>query len=78
MSLIFQMLLFFLIGYLFIMLFMYLRQGAFIFFPTLARHEEHGFANVVDYQLERETATLRGWLVNPESGEGKTDHLLRR
>ncbi len=65
MSLLFQVLLYLLIGYLLLLLFMYLRQGAFIFFPTTARHEGHGLANVIDYQLEQESVTLRGWLVNP-------------
>jgi uncharacterized protein len=65
MSLLFQMLLLLLIGYLLLLLFMYLRQEAFIFFPPTARHEGHGLANVIDYQLKQESATLRGWLVNP-------------
>jgi pimeloyl-ACP methyl ester carboxylesterase len=65
MSLLFQMLVFLLIGYSFCLFFMYLRQGSFLFFPTAARHEGHGYENVVDYQLEQGTVTLRGWLVNP-------------
>ncbi len=66
MSLVFQLFCFFLIGYLFLLIFMYLRQGAFIFFPTVAHHERHGYENVADYQLAQKSATLRGWLVNPE------------
>ena len=69
MSLLFQMLFFLLIGYLFCVFFMYLRQELFLFFPPAVRHEGHGLDNVVDYHLEQRTATLRGWLVNP--------HLVR-
>lgn len=46
-------------------LFMYLRQEAFLFFPPTARHEAHDYPNVVDYQLRQGTVTLRGWLVSP-------------
>ena len=66
MSLFLQMLLFLLIGYLFCLLFMYLRQESFIFFPPTSTHDGHGYENVIDYRLEQKTATLRGWLVNPE------------
>ena len=65
MSLLFQLLFFFLIGYLSCVFFMYLRQEMFLFFPPGARHEGHGYDTVVDYRLEQETVTLRGWLVNP-------------
>jgi pimeloyl-ACP methyl ester carboxylesterase len=65
MSLLFQMLFFLLIGYLFCVLFMYLRQSSFLFFPSTAVHDGHGYENVTDYRLEQEVATLRGWLVNP-------------
>lgn len=65
MSLFFQILLFLLIGYMFCVVFMYLRQESLIFFPTMAVHDGHGYENVIDYHLEHETATLRGWLVNP-------------
>jgi len=65
MSLFLQVLLFLLIGYLFCMLFMYLRQESFLFFPSTTAHDGHGYQNVIDYRLEQETATLRGWLVNP-------------
>ncbi|WP_167496410.1 alpha/beta hydrolase [Desulfopila sp. IMCC35006] len=54
-----------LIVYLFCMLFMYLRQESFLFFPPAARHENHGYTDVVDYQLRQKAVTLRGWLVNP-------------
>lgn len=46
-------------------LFMYLRQEAFLFFPPTARHEVHDYPHVVDYQLRQDAVTLRGWLVNP-------------
>lgn len=65
MSLFFQVLLFLLIGYLFCVVFMYLRQESFLFFPSTAAHDGHGYENVIDYSLEQETVTLRGWLVNP-------------
>ncbi len=65
MSLLLEMLFLLLIVYLSCVLFMYLRQESFLFFPTAARHEGHGYENVVDYRLVQKTATLRGWLVNP-------------
>jgi pimeloyl-ACP methyl ester carboxylesterase len=65
MSLFFQILLFLLIGYLFCVVFMYLRQESLLFFPSRAAHDGHGYEDVIDYRLEQETATLRGWLVNP-------------
>lgn len=60
-----QMLSLLLVGYLFCVVFMYLRQESFLFFPPAARHDGHGYENVVDYQLEQGIVTLRGWLVNP-------------
>lgn len=66
MLLIFQILIFFLAGYLFCVLFMYFRQESFIFLPTKAKHEGQGYDNIIDYQLDRKTAILRGWLVNPQ------------
>lgn len=66
MTLVLQIVLYLLIFYLFCMLFMYLRQDSFIFYPTTARHENHGYEKVVDYHLERDSVDLRGWLVNPE------------
>jgi hypothetical protein len=64
-SLVFQIVIFLLIGYLFCVLFMYLRQESFLFFPPAAKHERHDYENVADYRLEQKTGTLRGWLVNP-------------
>ena len=65
MSLVLQMLFYLLIGYLFCVLFMFLRQESFIFFPPTARHDGQAYENVDHYHLEQESATLRGWLVNP-------------
>jgi len=70
MSLFLEMLAFAGIAYLGCTLFMYLKQDSFIFFPTVAKHEGHTLANVADYRLDRQTACLRGWLVNP--------HLVRQ
>lgn len=61
-----QIVFFLLIGYLFCVLFMYLRQESFLFFPTMTKHDNHGYENVVDYQLDQDSITLRGWLVNPQ------------
>lgn len=66
MLLIFQILVFFLTGYLFCVLFMYFRQESFIFLPIKAKHEGHGYDDIIDYQLDQRTAFLRGWLVNPQ------------
>lgn len=44
---------------------MYLRQDAFLFYPTVSRHEDHGQDGVIDYHLRRGSESLRGWLVNP-------------
>jgi pimeloyl-ACP methyl ester carboxylesterase len=71
MSLLWQMLFFLLAAYLGCVLFMYLRQEAFLFFPTAASHSEHGYENVVDYQLKQENVTVRGWLVNPHLAQEK-------
>jgi hypothetical protein len=66
MLLIFQILIFFLTGYLFCVLFMFFRQGSFLFLSTKAKHDGHGYDNIIDYQLDQKTALLRGWLVNPQ------------
>ncbi len=71
MSLFWQILFFLLAAYLMCGAFMYLRQEAFLFFPTAARHSEHGYENVVEYQLKQENATIRGWLVNPQLAKEK-------
>lgn len=61
-----QFLLYVFFGYLFCVVFMYLLQDSFLFFPTVSEHRDHGYANVEDYQLEREGISLRGWLLNPQ------------
>lgn len=65
MNLVFQISSYLVVFYLFCLLFMYLRQDSFIFYPTTARHEGHGYDHIVDYRLERGPVSLRGWLVNP-------------
>ena len=71
MLLIFQILIFLLTGYLFCVLFMYFRQESFIFMPTKAKHDVHGYDDIIDYQLDQKTAILRGWLVNPQLMQDK-------
>lgn len=66
MATVLQIVTFLLIGYLLIVVAMYLRQESFLFFPPAARHEGHGYNDVSDYHLTQDNATLRGWLVNPE------------
>lgn len=65
MNLIFQIFGYLLVFYIFCLVFMYLRQDSFIFYPTTARHQGHGYDQVVDYRLDRGPVSLRGWLVNP-------------
>jgi len=64
-SLMVQIISWFLICYLLCVVFMYFRQDAFLFFPTSARHENHNHEGVVDYHLQQGQVSLRGWLVNP-------------
>jgi uncharacterized protein len=64
-SLMVQIISWFLICYLLCVVFMYFRQDAFLFFPTSARHENHNYEGVVDYHLQQGQVSLRGWLVNP-------------
>lgn len=49
-----------------IVLFMYLRQESFIFFPTEATYETEDFTNVVPYSYTSGETELRGYLVNPQ------------
>lgn len=44
---------------------MFFRQESFLFFPTKEKHLNHQLKNVDSFLLERSSATLRGWLVNP-------------
>ncbi len=60
-----QLFFFLLAIYLLCVVFMYLRQESFLFFPPAAKHDGHDYTNVVDYQFQQDTVTLRGWLVNP-------------
>jgi hypothetical protein len=53
------------IFYLFILLFLFLQQKRFIFFPTRAKHDLTA-GNVVRFSLVNNDATLRGWLVQHE------------
>ena len=64
MNLYFQFILYVVVFYVLCILFMYFRQDALLFYPNMARHEEHGESGVVDYSLRQGGATLRGWLVN--------------
>lgn len=64
MSLVLQILVYVLVFYVFLVVFMYLQQDSFLFFPSKARHEFHGYENVSNYTLESRDGTLRGWLVN--------------
>ncbi len=66
MSTVLQIVIFLIIGYLFCVVVMYLRQESFLFFPPAARHEGHDYNDVSDYHLTQGGVTLRGWLVNPE------------
>lgn len=61
-----QMILFLVLGYAGLVLYMYLRQDSFIFFPPGALHHvsDHGY--ITSYSLEREGVTLQGWMVNPQ------------
>ena len=65
MALALQISLYLVVFYVVCALFMYLRQDSFLFYPPAARHESHGYAKVADYHLQRDSASLRGWLVNP-------------
>lgn len=65
MTLVFQILLYCAVFYAGCVLFMYLRQESFLFFPTTARHEQTETGTAVDYHLQRGAIDLRGWLTNP-------------
>lgn len=64
-SFILQVLSYFLVGYLVLLFFMYLRQENFLFFPNVEQHLNHDYPNVEMYSLVRGDVTLKGWLVNP-------------
>lgn len=65
MSLFFQLIVYVVVGYLFIVVFMFFRQDSFLFFPPSAHHEVHEFQNIQNYSLTRGEISLKGWLVNP-------------
>jgi pimeloyl-ACP methyl ester carboxylesterase len=71
MNLLLQIILYVAVFYVLCMVFMYLRQDSILFYPTGARHENHGDGGVVDYSLGRGAVTLRGWLVNPAFAKEK-------
>ncbi len=66
MNLFYQILLYAVIFYGLCVVIMFWRQDSFMFFPVASRHQNHEYKNVVDYSLVRQTATIRGWLVNPK------------
>jgi len=59
-----QILLLFLLFYSLLLLFLYLQQKSFIFFPTKARHNVSG-KNIAPYSLSQDQIQLKGWLLNP-------------
>lgn len=65
MNILLQITFFLLLGYLGIAGFMYWRQESFLFYPTIATHEEVRLDHVEKYSLVRDGVTVRGWLVNP-------------
>lgn len=52
------------LGYLALCLLMFLQQRSFIYMPGLTRADPAG----TDFSIERDGATLRGWIVNPGRG----------
>lgn len=65
MNLLLQIIVFLSLGYLGIIGFMYWRQEAFLFYPTVATHEDVQLNHVEEYSFTRNGVTVRGWLVNP-------------
>ncbi len=65
MSLFFQIIIYVVVAYLFIVAFMFFRQESFLFFPPSAHHELHEYPNIQNYNLSQGEVTLNGWLVNP-------------
>lgn len=66
-----QIVLFFLVGYGGIVLFMFLRQESFIFFPVKANHEVINQPHIQQYSFEHQGVSLQGWLVNPQYKKDK-------
>ncbi|BHH85032.1 alpha/beta hydrolase [Desulforhopalus sp. 52FAK] len=65
MNLLLQVIAFLALGYLGIVGFMYWRQESFLFYPTIATHEDINLDHVEEYSFTRDGVTVRGWLVNP-------------
>lgn len=65
MNLLLQIIFFLGLGYLGIIGFMYWRQESFLFYPTVATHEESQLSHVEEYSFTRDGVTVHGWLVNP-------------
>jgi uncharacterized protein len=57
--------------YLFCLIFIYLIQGSLLFFPTTANHDGHDDPRLLDYRLDRDGVSLRGWLANPQYAGSK-------
>lgn len=51
--------------YICLCLYMFLRQRRFIFYPVQTRHQDTP-AGTRPFSLQNNTATLRGWLINPD------------
>jgi pimeloyl-ACP methyl ester carboxylesterase len=66
MNLLVQILFFLGVGYGALVIFMYVKQESFIFFPVQATHSSTAVSNVSPYSLQRNDVVLKGWLVNPK------------
>ncbi len=66
MSLFVEILLFFLLSYVLLLLFFYSIQNRLLFHPTTARYQPEPGKKTEPYTLQRGGLQLRGWLVNPE------------
>jgi uncharacterized protein len=64
-NLLLQIIAFLFLGYLGIIGFMYFRQESFLFYPTIAAHDDTHLDHVEDYSFINDGVTVKGWLVNP-------------
>ena len=71
MNVFFQIAIYFLLFYGICVVFMYMKQDSFLFFPPSSTHKQHNYQHVTNYSLERGGATIRGWLVNPKQVKEK-------
>lgn len=71
MNLLLQFVVFLAGGYLIIVGFMYWKQDSFLFYPTVASHEEYNSDHVKHYSYTRGGVTVKGWLVNPHYAREK-------